>query len=559
MDNARQSLLKSSVDPAGPVTKTSGRPQGDAPNPRFAARNNNPLNQNQNSRQTSAIPPSYKQSSADSRQQPHLQYQQPGTDSRHQQQSHQQPHQLPRQLPRHLPQPQQQQKQQRQELQIQIQSTYQAHSHPRTLPNNLQSTSQQQSQVQQGKGVLEQDYTAEEAFLHMSGSTKTEEELMEDVYQDEYEMMDSYIPTGIGNNQKFDSSGCLPKPAAQTEKALNELGEIVDMTEDDIEAAGSKKGNAESSLSRYNFAPSSVPKRNIHTTISASRSLESRLCTADVVKFDGMDTKRTNDVKDITPGISIVKPLAKPSPYDKIQTVDLSSSQADSIHNSPQSERVTPDDCGVMPHSPVKSSPKVHSAEIHSNQARNIRGKILHIKSQDSLVPSPPGSPTAMTCDSFELESSERRRHIIAKKQRVFFNDILKCDDAEISRKCDEGFIEGRAISIKKFSVVEKKVAVPYFLTKLEFSDSIGIQDVKIKSTLCESFLKMSTQEYIRHRDNYVKSNNLDKKVGSNDYKKKIALTFGNFHGKFSIAYIDKEFVLQDFVRGPDLVQLEDS
>jgi hypothetical protein len=69
----------------------------------------------------------------------------------------------------------------------------------------------------------------------------------------------------------------------------------------------------------------------------------------------------------------------------------------------------------------------------------------------------------------------------------------------------------------------------------------------------------MSTQEYIRHRDNHVKSNNLDKKVGSNDYKKKIALTFGNFHGKFSIAYIDKEFVLQDFVRGPDLLQLEDS
>mmetsp|Transcript_18378 Transcript_18378/g.30650 ORF Transcript_18378/g.30650 Transcript_18378/m.30650 type:complete len:648 (-) Transcript_18378:163-2106(-) len=183
----------------------------------------------------------------------------------------------------------------------------------------------------------------------------------------------------------------------------------------------------------------------------------------------------------------------------------------------------------------------------------------------DDFVPSPPRGPTLSegntkgnTTSRFNGGVATNDSQLAGKKRRIFFSDFLgKCDNenAAVERLCKEGFIEGKAISIKKFSVVEKKVASPYFLTNLEFSDSVGKRDVKISSELCENFLKMSAQEYIQQRNVHIQRNNLDKKKGSNDFKKKIAQNFGQFCGKFAVSYVGDEFVFQEFV-GDDALNL---
>ena len=126
-------------------------------------------------------------------------------------------------------------------------------------------------------------------------------------------------------------------------------------------------------------------------------------------------------------------------------------------------------------------------------------------------------------------------------------NIKLTESDKASDRQCESlngSIVEGSATGIKKFSVVEKKVKVPYYLVHLLFNDGNTIKEFNISSQLCEEFLDMSALQYIEKRNNFIKLNNLDKKKGSDDYKRHIAPKFEHFVGKFSVVNVNGEATL---------------
>ncbi len=329
----------------------------------------------------------------------------------------------------------------------------------------------------------------------LSGSTgssgKTEEEEIveiEKMYSEEFEMMDEDHPPSDTSRKESKQPACVVSPGKKVVQA-----NVIDITEDDSMYTNEilkTRNHVDSPQTSGNpeCRSTSLQKVEFQPELPDHAKLEASFSSSDVVNLD-----------DIGP-----RGFAAPLITKNIL--------------APEKCTITDD---FVPSPPSDASLTVHDTTVQ--EYNRINGGVATINTP----------------------------HSVDKKRRIFFNDI-QCksdvDKAVIARLCKEGYIEGKAISIKKFSVIEKKVKTPYFLTKLEFSDGNNKQDVNICSELCEIFLKMSAQEYIHERNDHIQRNNLDKKLGSNDFKKTIAQNFGKFCGKFVVSYADDEFVLQEIV-----------
>lgn len=422
------------------------------------------------------------------------------------------------------------------------------------------------------------DFDEEESFFGGIKKKEAEAELeeMEAMHCDELEMMDDFSisPPDFNeitnqNKNKTKASGIGNKTARQTV--------VIDISDDEdstnppsrtnppskTDSGRNQRNPIQSNPSLSVTAP--VVKLDSHQSKSkqvSSSCLEAHFKSSDVVNFQDLEEscidveKPFSEVEELPNAAAMSRELGPIVP-------GIGLPQSDSTHGtgSSSTECSCDDDTPLVLHpSNVSDQPFLRpDASSGTRLSKGCAGGPLVMSGPpqrncfDELLPS---SPRAHGAES-TCTTNKQSHHVIAKKQRFFFNDVLKIhisDPNEAVRICKEGYIEGRAISIKKFSVIEKKkVKVPYFLTTLEFSDNVGRQDVQVSSKLCERFLQMSAEVYINKREEHIKATNLDKKEGSNDYKKKIAVKFGLFSGKYLVEFVDNEFILQDYVRNEEL------
>jgi hypothetical protein len=431
------------------------------------------------------------------------------------------------------------------------------------------------------------DFDEEEAFFgKKTAQKKSEEADIEEMYCDEFEMMDDYMPPEVNTSARLSVQEkkrvllpvAVPPPEVK----------VIDMTDDEeITSALSTRHPHNSHASRARAPPRSGIT-SVQSRPPSAPSLESGFHTSEVINLQhlgchgaagGSETNTScllekqippplaSTPADVVPAPPVASGLDLCASSSQPVTSMISASQSDI---SPTLDENTPPICSATMTSFDKN---IDVSSIETSPVSSRGPRLLpssNESSGDSLVPSPPSTPppppqqqqqqqqggvlsrllgVASQATPVSPSTDESHHSDDTARHRIFFRDILQGgggSESSALAECSSGYIEGNATSIKKFSVVEKKVKVPHFLTRLDFFDGDASRDVKISSHLCERFLQVSAKEYIEKRNNYIKSNKLDKKEGGNDFKRSVASKFEHFSGRYLVAYIDGEIVLQD-------------
>ena len=383
-------------------------------------------------------------------------------------------------------------------------------------------------------------------------SNKSEEEEMEEIYCDEFELMDDFMPSEKDFCQSKSKSVTASDGHAQGKDtqvgdvSLHPIDKakvnVIDMTDEEERPVFSRLMVAPPADSHSGHGSAHTTHERLHSTNdntttqprpnTTSNAIESLFRTSDVINLQhlegsGLEIKVTDSPRS--------RPLTAVSPPPPAH-VDLSKSSVskDFIHD-------------VYVPSPPSTQP---SPRLHSGDNSDSRDALLSETSTTPVVTASttePATANARTASSNLHELDDASSTKDGARQRMFFLDLVACSDVSSAvALCNQGYIEGNATSIKKFSVVEKKIKIPHFLTRLEFSDGRTSRDVRISSHLCQKFLQMSAQDYIEARNKFIVVRQLGKKEGSNEFKREFVLKFGNFSGRFLTSFVDGECVLED-------------